>query len=333
MRQPVGTILALMGIFVLGVTSVPAIPVARVLAVTNEPDPGGIGFAEHRYRIVGKLRLVLFWASRDDVGSARMTSRADGMTNTLTFLVGSNPQRAPRNLNEWSYLREEVQARQANVFVVRSLETEEDGSIAPGAVADAQRFGASCASITDDAVRSVQTKVQARGVTYWMFDRLLDHVAAAPEWTQRHMSRPAGAFAGFLTAMQHVIRAGRADALGQGQREPVSYVYNDAVYDLSVRGSDRLGRTRIGTRTFDRLIRTDFTIRNRTTGDVSRFGVTYSPDRTVSALPVQIFYQPNFWLRIELRLDDDANVPVDPALDGSVLTRIRAICAAAAARR
>jgi hypothetical protein len=147
------------------------------------------------------------------------------------------------------------------------------------------------------------------------------------------MSRPAGTFAGFLTAMQHVIRAGRAAACGQGRLEPVSYVYNDAVYDLSVRGSDRLGRTRIVTRTFDRLIRTDFTIRNRTTGDVSRFGVTYSPDRTVSALPVQIFYQPNFWLRIELRLDDDANVPVDPALDGSVLTRIRAICAAAAARR
>jgi hypothetical protein len=107
-------------------------------------------------------------------------------------------------------------------------------------------------------------------------------------------------------------------------------VYNDAVYDLSVRGSDRLGRTRIGTRTFDRLIRTDFTILNRTTGDVSRFGVTYSPDRTVSTLPVQIFYQPSFWLRIELRLDDDANVPVDPTADGSVLTRIRAICAGAA---
>ena len=330
MRQPMGTVLALVGTCVLGVTTVPAIPVARPAAVTNEPDPGGIRFTEHRYRIIGKLRMVVFWASRDDVGSARMTSRSDGMTNTLTFLVGSNPQRAPRNLNEWSYLREEVQPTHASVFVVRSLETEEDGSIAPGAVADAQRFGASCASITHDAVRSVQTKVQARGVTYWMFDRLLDQVAAAPEWEHRHMSRPAGAFAGFLTAMQHVIRAGRADARGQGRLEPVSYVYNDAVYDLSVRGSDRLGRTRIGTRTFDRLIRTDFTILNRTTGDVSRFGVTYSPDRTVSTLPVQIFYQPSFWLRIELRLDDDANVPVDPTADGSVLTRIRAICAGAA---
>lgn len=321
----------LTGTLALGVTSVPAIPVTPVFAVTHEPDPGASRLVEHRYRIIGKVRMVLFWASRDDVGSARMTSRADGGTQTLTFLVGSDPQRAPRNLNEWSYLREEVQATQANVFAVRSLERDEDGAIAPGEVTDAQRFGASCTSVTDDAVRTVQTNVQARHLTYWMFDRLLDRVAAAPAWEHRHTSRPAGAFAGFLTAMQQVIRAGRLDARGQGTGEQVSYVYNDAVYDLRVRDRERVGLTRIGARTFDRVVRTDFTIRNRTTGDVRRFGVTYSPDRTAPSLPLQIFYQPNFWLRIELRLDDDAKVPEDPAADGAVLTRIREICAGAAA--
>lgn len=44
------------------------------------------------------------------------------------------------------------------------------------------------------------------------------------------------------------------------------------------------------------------------------------------SLPVQIFYQPSFWLSVELRLDDGADVPADPATDGSVLTRIRSIC-------
>jgi hypothetical protein len=42
---------------------------------------------------------------------------------------------------------------------------------------------------------------------------------------------------------------------------------------------------------------------------------------------VQIFYQPSFWLRIELRLDDNADVPTDPAADGAILDRIRALCA------
>jgi hypothetical protein len=40
---------------------------------------------------------------------------------------------------------------------------------------------------------------------------------------------------------------------------------------------------------------------------------------------VQIFYQPSFWLRVELRLDDEADVPADPVADGSMLARIRAM--------
>jgi hypothetical protein len=43
-------------------------------------------------------------------------------------------------------------------------------------------------------------------------------------------------------------------------------------------------------------------------------------------LPVQIFYQPSFWISIELRQDDAADVPPDPAESRSTLTRIQAIC-------
>jgi hypothetical protein len=94
-----------------------------------------------------------------------------------------------------------------------------------------------------------------------------------------------------------------------------------------------MGKTRIGARTFDRLIRSDLAVRNRTTGDVSRFAVVYSPDPDGPELPVQIFFQPSFWLRIELRLDDSADVPPDPAADRDILLRIRAMCAGASAAR
>jgi hypothetical protein len=40
---------------------------------------------------------------------------------------------------------------------------------------------------------------------------------------------------------------------------------------------------------------------------------------------VQIFCQPRFWLRVELRLDDAADVPADPAADGPMLSRIRTL--------
>jgi len=125
--------------------------------------------------------------------------------------------------------------------------------------------------------------------------------------------------AGELTAFQSTLKSA----------PPAVYVYNNAVYDLTVRDSQVLGRTKVGARSFERLIRTEFAIRNRTTGEISRFDVTHVPDGAGSPLPVQIFYQPSFWLRVELRLDETAEVPADPAADGSVLTRIRAICAAA----
>ena len=78
-----------------------------------------------------------------------------------------------------------------------------------------------------------------------------------------------------------------------------------------------------------RVGESDFSIRNRTTGDLTKFTVTHAPDPGGMSLPVQIFYQPSFWLSVELRLDDAADVPADPDKDGSVLTRIRAICASA----
>jgi hypothetical protein len=112
----------------------------------------------------------------------------------------------------------------------------------------------------------------------------------------------------------------------------VAYVYNNSVYDLTIQRRNRLGRTTVGARTFEQLVRIDFSIRTRRTGDVSKFSVSYAPDNGTMTLPVQIFYQPSFWLRIELLLDDTADVPADPASDGSVLQRIRSLCARGASQ-
>jgi hypothetical protein len=334
MRYATPRAVSFAALFLLGAAALPADSAGPVSATADAarlrgPAEPGVHMVEQRYRVMGKLRLVLFWAGRDNVGTARMTSRSDGSTQTLTFLIGSEPQRAPRNLNEWSYLREEVQSARADVFALKSLEETEDGTKLPEVISEDQIFGVSCTSLTDGAARSIRTTVNARGVTYRMFERLLDRIATSARWQEHSLARPPGAAAGFLTAMQHVMQMGRTDPGSLASFRPITYVYDNAVYDLWIRGSNRLGRTKVGVRWFDRLIRTDFSIRNRKTGDVTRFSTTYSQDDAAPALPVQIFFQPSFWLRIELRLDDEADVPEDPAADGAVLNRIRAICAPA----
>ena len=331
-----GSVPALLAIALAGVLAVSGSGASQATHVPTTAAPGtpdsragGALITEHRYRILGKLRLAFFWAGRDNVGSARMTRRSDGTTTALTFLVGSNPRRAPHSLNRWSYVREEVGSDRAEVFTLRSLGSDETAAEPREVSTENPLFGVSCASFRGPDVRSAHTTVAAPGTTYWMFDRLLEQIAASPDWRERRIARPAGASAGFLTALQQLMRLGSTDAGALASAPAAVYVFNNAIYDLNVRDSQVLGRTKVGARWFDRLIRTDFAIRNRTTAEISRFGVTYTPDRTGSSLPIQIFYQPSFWLRVELRLDEAAEVPADPAADSSVLRRIRAICAAA----
>ncbi len=295
------------------------------LSRPDTPNAGGSTYYENRYRIVGKLRMAVIWAKHDDIGTARMTWRSDPNSSALALMVGSDPQRAPRSLNKWGYLREEVHSDRAEVFTVRSLGGSESSSATDYTASEGPLFGASCSSIGNTEVTGAKTTVAAAGVTYRMFDRLLDRIAVAPRWQGKHTTRPEGADAGFLNALQHVIRTGRGDSTS-ASASPIAYVYNSNIYDLTIQASRALGRTTVGSRTFDQLIRSDVSVRNRSTAEVTKFGVTYSPDRAGTPLPIQIFYQPNFWLSVELRLDDTADVPPDPASDQTALARIRAIC-------
>jgi hypothetical protein len=50
--------------------------------------------AEHRYRMLAKVRTLLVWISRDNVGDARITRRNDGAGSIgLELLIGSDPAR------------------------------------------------------------------------------------------------------------------------------------------------------------------------------------------------------------------------------------------------
>jgi hypothetical protein len=200
----------------------PKAPATGAAPAANGPLPGQPTLLEHRYRIVGKLRLALLWIGRDDVGGARMRWRSDGVSNELTLLVGSDPRRAPRNLNQWGYLREEVHPNQSEVFSLRSLGGDGDGdgdddSAAPPAGFGPTRgplFRASCSSARGQQVSSTHTTVAASGVTYRMFDQLLDRFADSPPWQERHTTSPAGAVAGFLTALQRALRSESLSSLG-----------------------------------------------------------------------------------------------------------------------
>jgi hypothetical protein len=83
-------------------------------------------------------------------------------------------------------------------------------------------------------------------------------------------------------------------------------------------------RTRSGT--FHDLLRSDMVIRNRATGSTSSFSITYSTGGSMTGVPVTARYQPNWWFRIELELDDSVEVPADPGGDAGINQRVDALC-------
>jgi hypothetical protein len=302
---------------------------AGPLRVAAEPAPPSVAASiEHRYRIVGSVRLLFFWRSRD-VGSGLMAWHEDGDNRSVSLLFGSDPARAPRGINEWGYLLEQVRsATDADAFVVQSAT---DPSFI-GEPADAPtggsglRFLASCSATHDHSVSSVTAHVRVPAdVTFRAFGAFMKEVGAASRWEGRRTELPVGAEPGFLTSLERVMRLSAGDPAAE--RFPtVSYVYRGRVYDLTARKVESIDSTEISGVPFTHLLRGSFAIRNRQSGSVSRFQVTFTPDGALAFVPIVMSYQPNWWLRVALELDESADVPADPAVDPGTLARIRQIC-------
>ncbi len=55
------------------------------------------------------IRPLLFWIGDSDVGGARIVWRKDDNGRRgYEFLLGSDPTRAPRKINRWGFVREEL---------------------------------------------------------------------------------------------------------------------------------------------------------------------------------------------------------------------------------
>ena len=296
--------------------------------------------ADYRYRIVGRVRLLLFWVSSDNVGGARATvrTREDG-ARALALLIGSDPAKAPRGINEWGYIREEERGEASVAFGVRSITDadsldEAEARLASGA--GPALYGAICSMAGLATAEAWVTSVRARrDVTYRQFGGLLEVLATSRRWERRQTARSESAAPGLLTALERMIHAG-TEAVRGGEPwppriAPIVYVYKGAEYDLRLQTLERVGQLRTRSRTFRDLVKGEYAIRNRATGHVTRFSVTHGLTDALANVPVHATFQPNWWFKIELQLEEGLDVPRDPADEAAVLARIDQICARASA--
>ena len=287
---------------------------------------------DHLYRLAGKVRLLFFWVGADDVGGTRITRRGDDAEQSIAILIGSEPSRAPRGVNEWGYVREDRIGDSTTVFGMRTVtdggspDEAEARRTAAGKMAE---LGLLCSTVSPLEVLSRTTAVYVgRDATYRHVDRVLDVVERSARWKGQHILRPADTEAGFLTALDAMMRS-TAIAAQSGitpKRSRLAYVYKDAVYDLIQRRIERVKVLQTKSGSFRNLVRTEVVVKSRSTGSTTDFSITFGTGGALLGIPVAAVYQPNWWFKVELELDDDQDVPPDPSDDASVGRRIARLC-------
>lgn len=270
--------------------------------------------ARHRYRMSAKIRPLLFWMGRDDVGEAQAVWRHDAAGGRgYELLIGSDPAKAPMKVNRWGYIAEQVNGTDACLLGVMKHSNEESIDEAKSRVTAEGRngqhvFKAIRAVATADQARAgVSTVSVSRNLTLHDLPVLLEAMTTSSS-TMRSVPLPSGTRPGFLIAFAELIHANVESYARPGGAStpppPLVYIYNGTLNDLTLRRSERVREWRMGGQTRTNVIRANFESLNRKTGVLSKFEVIYGIDGPLAEVPLHATYQPNWWFHVELVLDD-----------------------------
>jgi hypothetical protein len=273
--------------------------------------------AEHRYRLSAAIRPLLFWVGAKNVGGARIVWRQDGGERRgYELLLGSDPARAPRQINRWGWVREDADATGATMtgLMNRSEDDSLDQAKAGLQGKGSYLFKLNRARVEGGRARAEATTVYApQDYTFRQLGELLrftDEAKPAPR--VRTGGLPPGTRPGLLFALADLVRAGVAAGRAPGSAGPlprrVQYTFNAGVYDLVVKSWERVERAQYGSRTYDKLVRLEFESRNLEKGTTERFVLACGTEGPLAGVPVFVRYQPKWWFKVEGVLDEHENL-------------------------
>jgi hypothetical protein len=290
-------------VFLLGLqTNVLTVPVAA-----SPPPAAPSGFERHHYSIAARIRpLLVFWLSRSGVGDAVVTRRRAPGEASFSLLIGSDPDRAPRRINRWGYIEEEIRGAEARLIGLMT-ESEEDSLEQAEANLRKQASGTHPFKIiraTIDGERASSFVTSIAAPEDYTFRQVRTVLALAlresSDGKPRVIRLPPGTRPGFLAAL--------ADAMHSPSTSPVNYVYHGRLYELRRTRAEQILNLRIGRRSYGRATAADFVITSAHDGEQTRFSMTYGNEGGLAEVPLMVTYQPRWWMQVELTLDEPAEV-------------------------
>lgn len=273
------------------------------------------GKRQRLYTMNAGVRFIpFFWINRNNVGGGKISwsEEADG-TKALVLLIGSDPRRAPRKINRWGYIVERVSGSTAELTGVMTPSDEQSIDSAKASTAkSSKRYafkGIRSRLEGADAKSSTFRMNVSENYTYKDADTLLRQLPVAGA-SVRQLRVPAGADSGFLFAVREMMRETVENFKRSGKLtvpKARQYVYNALLFRLSVPDSRMIKRLTVNGREYKQLIESEFEARNNATGKVSHFVVAYGTEEPFMEVPIRIVYQPRWWFRAELLLDEGAD--------------------------
>jgi hypothetical protein len=268
-----------------------------------------------------RIRPLLFWIGKDDVGDAAIAMERDADGAAYSVLIGSDPDRAPRRINRWGYISEEIRGGAATLV---GLMTESDEGSISEAEANLQKqngertFNVIRTSVADGQAHSVVTSVVAPAAyTFQQVDVLLSLAAnRGRDGTARIVRLPGGTRPGFLTGLADIVHDQVARWRTSHTVSPgadVTFVYHGKLYQLRAVRSRAVANLRAGGAVYEHAIASQFQIKNLRDSELTDFSITFAADGPLAETVLAATYQPKWWIEIQLTLDDTKPAP-GPAL-------------------
>jgi hypothetical protein len=269
--------------------------------------------AEHRYRMAAKVRILLFWVGRDNVGGARIRwRRGEDGAYGYDLLIGSDPARAPRQINRWGFILEESHGTDASVVGLMKRTDEDSLDEAKSNVATEASHGIDFKMITAhsdgrESTATVTVTRVPRDFSYRELEPLTDLLSKSAGVTRvRTVALPAGATAGLLCGVAELLHDAVA-AVARDRHAPkpraVPFAYYGKQYDLTRTSAEILTNATYEDVTYPRLIQVQFTVRARGGSSAESFVIVSGVDGALAEIPVFVSYQPKWWFRVDMVLD------------------------------
>jgi hypothetical protein len=287
-----------------------ALTVAAQLAASPPDQVSTLPLAAGRavaYSLSARVRPLLFWIGKDDVGEARLWWKRtrDGRAG-YELLIGSDPARTPRRINRWGYIRELATADGVETFGLMTEADEatlEEAKSVAGALPDGTR-AYKVIHATAGASRAVSA---VHGVA--LPERLTLHDLDAATSSlpapriRKEISLPYGVEPGFLFAMSGLIRE-QVDAVaitGQGRAGARrTFVYAAKLYDVSVAESRVLAGVTVCGQEYQDVIESEFITRRRGDARPTKYRVLYGARGPLREVPIRAVYRPYWWFEAEV---------------------------------